>query len=235
MASIMQIQTTLSKAGFAVGPIDGIMGRRTRAAVIAFQRSNLLSVDGIIGPETLAALFPTPDPHPLPTIPAHMPWLDCAFGLLGTREQPGKGSDEAIIGWAQALKIYSYDDDDIPWCGLFVAHCIGSQLPEENLPGIPLRARAWQSFGYETSPQLGTLLVFWRGSEHSGLGHVGFYWAEDDQAYHVLGGNQSDSVSITRIDKHRLLSARWPSTATVDTSYIVKANANGKRLSINEA
>ena len=65
-------------------------------------------------------------------------------------------------------------------------------------------------FGDEVTPQFGSTLVFWRESRESFKGHVGFYWAEDDLNYHVLGGNQSDSVSVARVRKSRLLGARWP-------------------------
>ena len=46
------------------------------------------------------------------------------------------------------------------------------------------------------TPQLGAVMVFWRRSPDSGLGHVAFYFAEDERTYHVLGGNQSNMVSV---------------------------------------
>ena len=57
---------------------------------------------------------------------------------------------------------------------------------------------------------------------------------EISEAYHVLGGNQSDSVSTCRIGKERLLEARWPHTAASLTGQVVVANGNGA-LSHNEA
>jgi hypothetical protein len=47
-------------------------------------------------------------------------------------------------------------------------------------------------------------MVFWRKSRASGLGHVGFYWAEDDDTYYILGGNQSDAVTIARLQPQML-------------------------------
>lgn len=49
---VMEIQSLLKKIGYNPGPIDGYYGTRTKDAVIAFQRDNNLTADGIIGPQT---------------------------------------------------------------------------------------------------------------------------------------------------------------------------------------
>lgn len=55
--TISGIQARLNALGFSAGPVDGIMGRKTRAGIESFQRSNPnLTVDGIAGPRTCAAL-----------------------------------------------------------------------------------------------------------------------------------------------------------------------------------
>lgn len=53
---VRQLQIRLEKAGFSPGEIDGIFGQQTREAVLGFQRSRGLTVDGIAGRETLSAL-----------------------------------------------------------------------------------------------------------------------------------------------------------------------------------
>ncbi|MDK2918568.1 MAG: g-D-glutamyl-meso-diaminopimelate peptidase [Candidatus Petromonas sp.] len=55
---VMEIQALLKKIGYNPGPIDGILGRQTRQAVINFQRNNELVPDGIIGPQTYRVLEP---------------------------------------------------------------------------------------------------------------------------------------------------------------------------------
>src|SRR5690606_24112304 len=50
------IQRALAAAGYSPGPIDGIIGPRTREAVKAFQNAFGLVVDGIAGPQTQTAL-----------------------------------------------------------------------------------------------------------------------------------------------------------------------------------
>lgn len=53
---VKALQTALKQRGFDPGAVDGIFGARTREAVIAFQKANNLTPDGVAGPKTLAAL-----------------------------------------------------------------------------------------------------------------------------------------------------------------------------------
>lgn len=55
-AVVSELQQALSSAGYDPGPVDGTFGRRTEAAVVAFQQDNGLSADGVVGPETTSAL-----------------------------------------------------------------------------------------------------------------------------------------------------------------------------------
>jgi len=50
------LQQTIAALGYDVGQLDGVFGDRTRAAVEAFQSDSGLSIDGICGPLTSAAL-----------------------------------------------------------------------------------------------------------------------------------------------------------------------------------
>ena len=56
LSDIERIQTRLNELGFDCGPVDGLWGRNTRRAVIAFQRTNNLAPDGIVGLMTSEAL-----------------------------------------------------------------------------------------------------------------------------------------------------------------------------------
>ena len=53
---VIQIQTKLKNWGYYKGNIDGIYGSQTLKAVKDFQKKNGLTVDGIVGDKTLAAL-----------------------------------------------------------------------------------------------------------------------------------------------------------------------------------
>ncbi|MGQ7792908.1 NlpC/P60 family protein [Faunimonas sp. B44] len=204
----LEIQRRLAALGYGPGPLDGIRGALTIAAIKRFQTENGLTADGIVGPRTTARLFPAVQDASSPA--QLMPWFAEAERLKGVREISGSRHEPAIMGWAKRLGLW-YPDDETPWCGLFVAHCVAATLPDEPLPGNPLGARNWLKFGIACPPQRGALLVFSRPGA-SWSGHVGFHAAEDAGAFHVLGGNQSNAVNVSRIARARLLGARWPST-----------------------
>lgn len=126
--------------------------------------------------------------------------------LLGTTENPGSTNNSVIMSWAKECGLDSvYSSDSIPWCGLFAAVVV--KRSGRNIVQSPLWARSWAKWGEpSTAPSLGDILVFTRGKG----GHVGIYIAEDPVCYHVLGGNQSDSVTISRIRKDRCIAVRSP-------------------------
>ena len=228
--NVLSTQKRLRELGFDPGPIDGIRGRRTIGAIKRFQAANGLEADGIVGPLTTRIMWPKTTAQS--DADSTQPWMAEAKRLIGTIEGAGSANNPTIMDWADDLDIW-YPDDNTAWCGLFVAQCIASQLPEEPLPDSPLGARNWLKFGRESKPVRGSVLVFWRGSKKGWKGHVGFYSSEDNSTYHVLGGNQSNSVSIARISKDRLLGARWPLTAS-NTGDRQMADLSGK-ISTNEA
>ena len=160
-------------------------------------------------------------------------WMIYARSLIGVREVPGAGNNPTILGWARKLgaKILgiAYTADATPWCGLFCAHVMDQVGIEPPL--IAVRASAWGDWGIKLSaPRPGCILTFVR----EGGGHVGFYVAEDATHYHVLGGNQGDVVSITRIPKGRLAQMRWPAETPLPPPKIVRVKPNGVPLTAGE-
>jgi uncharacterized protein (TIGR02594 family) len=234
--TVLELQTALAAAGFNPGPHDGVTGPLTRAAILAFQRARGLEVDGIVGPKTRAALFgaAAQAAKPAEEIPLDMPWLAEAARLRGLKEADGAADNPVIMNWARDLNTGGFSGDDVAWCGLFVGHCIRTGLPDDALPANLLGARQWLNYGRQVTPQFGAVMVFWRVARDHWKGHVGLYWAEDATHYHILGGNQSNAVNIIRIEKTRLLQARW--SRNVPPAGIKRvASAAGLLTSVNEA
>ncbi len=223
------------------GVSDGAYGRAVIEALKRVQQAEGLPVTGVADEETVAVLRGPGNSRDLlgndptaPAIPAEPSWMREARRLMGTREIPGSKSNPVILSWAKALSGWVasfYKDDDTAWCGLFMAHCFGLTLPIEPLPSNPLSALAWSQFGQGLrEPALGALLVFSR----EGGGHVGLYVGEDADSYHVLGGNQSNSVSITRVAKSRCVGIRWPKSGERLVGGRIRLQPNGE-VSRNEA
>lgn len=62
--TVKRIQQKLQDKGLDPGVGNGIWGRHTIAAGKQFQRQENLEVDGVVGPQTTAALFTGASPVP---------------------------------------------------------------------------------------------------------------------------------------------------------------------------
>lgn len=148
--------------------------------------------------------------------------------LIGVKEVIGKIHNNIIMSWAKNLGLEKiYTADEIAWCGLFMAQvCLRAGVPTGLTAKESLWALNWAKFGTkQTVAMLGDILTFKR----EGGGHVGIYVGEDDKCYHILGGNQSDMVCITRIDKKRVNSIRrtqWIYKQP-DNVRVIKVSASG--------
>ena len=228
----LDIQKRLKELGFEPGPLDRTPGRQTSAAVSAFQRSKKLMEDGIVGPATLAALFPDKPTGTL--VKSNLPWLDIARRKKGLHERKNRAELSAFLrSDGKTLG----DPAKNPWCGDFVETCIAVTLQSEPLPANPYLARNWLKFGKPIEPTMGAVAVYWRGKKQGSQGHVAFLVGEGDNAsgpvFYNLGGNQSNAVTVTPIAKNRLLGCRWPASAATESIHLAKIS--GGRLSVDEA
>ena len=155
-------------------------------------------------------------------------WLKIARSYDGLKEIPGPHHNQTIIRWLGKLRAW-WSNDETPWCGVFVAHCMQEcSLP---FPKLYMRAKAWADYGSllrrdRLAP--GAILVF----DRAGGGHVGFYVGEDAGHYFVLGGNQGNAVNVMKLGKSRLVASRWPKGEPVIGKPVY---LNGGSVSTNEA
>ena len=97
-------------------------------------------------------------------------------------------------------------DDETAWCSAFVNWvCKKANLEYSGA----LNARSWLNIGCEVAnPEIGDLVVFWRGDPNGWQGHVAFFIREAKNHIYVLGGNQNNQVKISAYPKSRLLKYR---------------------------
>jgi uncharacterized protein (TIGR02594 family) len=150
--------------------------------------------------------------------------------LYGTLEKLGDANNPVIIQWAKETGISQYVLDSIPWCGLFMA--VVCKRAGKEIVDSPLWARNWAKWGTKVpEAMLGDVVVF----ERTTGGHVGIYVGEDATAYHILGGNQSDSVNIVRIAKNRKIAIRRTTWQIAQPANVRKIYlSSGGALSTNE-
>lgn len=207
--ALMKIQAGLRDSNFDPGPIDGEFGPRTEGAARAWLAANVRAVPGDA-----------------------LPWMVEGKRMLGRHEVRDNG---ILARWLRLDGRTLGDPAKLPWCGDFVETCIRLALPGETFSGTlgknPYWARNWLLFGETVPLTYGAVVVFSRGSG----GHVGFAVGEDETALHVLGGNQSNAVTVARVAKSRLLGARWPATHPRPVKPNLPRMTRDGKLSTNEA
>lgn len=229
---VKPIQRRLNELGYVGAngrPLveDGLFGANTSFAVIAFKKAIGLRPRDFVGEITWRALFDTASPATPEQAPA--PWFAELSRLMGLHEE----RDRTLLERTWASTIGKLNPDATAWCGALEAHIMRATLPGVKIPESYLSARSWKDFGVKCAPQLGAVMVFWRGSPTGWQGHVANYVSESASAYKVRGGNQSDRVSDTWIEKRRLIDARWPSGFPMTGKEIIETKTGV--VSVNEA
>lgn len=146
-------------------------------------------------------------------------WLSVGRMTVGIQEVPGTQNNPMIMQWAKDIGAPAwYDEDADPWCAVWLNRLLlACHLPMSGTGFDLLRAKSFEDWGIPlTHPALGCVLTFQR----PGGGHVGLYLGERQDAYYVLGANQSNAVSLTWILKERLTAIRWPALHPVTTGRV---------------
>lgn len=144
--------------------------------------------------------------------------MEIANSYVGTDEIKGSKHNPVILEYFDAVGHGWVKDDETPWCAAFV----GAVLEEAGHKGTgSLAARSFLDWGHKVkTPKYGDVVVFWRGKKEGWQGHVGFYIRETDNYIYCLGGNQGNSVNVSRYSKDRVLGYRRP--ASLSSSRTVK-------------
>lgn len=118
-------------------------------------------------------------------------WYNAAVKEIGTRELP----DNRGPAIRRYIALAKCGEEGEPWCAIFA----NAMLESMGVTGT--KSPSSQSFTHHSNfmklqgPAIGAIVVYWRISKASGLGHVGFYAGEDSHGFiDTLGGNESDMV-----------------------------------------
>lgn len=230
-----QVQTALIRHGFDVGPTgaDGIFGDKTNAAIMAFKRSIGYAPRPFIGPLTWDQLMAdAPDTE---LTREELPWIKEAMRIVGKHEVE---DNAAIRSWLRLDGATLGDPAKLPWCGDFIETAIRLALPTEPFRS-PLRenpywALNWRHLGRAIyKPTYGAIAAISR----DGGGHVGIVMGEDATRLYLLGGNQSNRVSVAPFEKTRFVpeAFRWPLMWQLPTDFTLPKLTSSLASSINEA
>ncbi|MFM9975175.1 MAG: TIGR02594 family protein [Beijerinckiaceae bacterium] len=148
------------------------------------------------------------------------PWLRVGRHLLGQRETVGATDNPVIVELFRLSGQGKVKDDETAWCAAFVGACLALS---GYVGTSKLNARSFLKLGRPLSrPEVGCLVVIWRGDPSSWQGHVGFFDHMKDDRIYLLGGNQNNRVSIQAYPISQVLGYRWPTErATVADSDLI--------------
>ena len=130
-------------------------------------------------------------------------WMPYAWMELGQKEIAGDADNPRIIEYHSATTLKA-TDDEVPWCSSFVNWC----MRKAGLVGTgSAAARSWLTWGVDGVLEYGEVAVISRGSNPE-QGHVAFLLDMNKDWVWLLGGNQHDSVSVSRFPRASLLDCR---------------------------
>jgi uncharacterized protein (TIGR02594 family) len=144
---------------------------------------------------------------------------EAAWQANGLVENSGDGA-------ARVIKYFEATDSGITtvqhWCGAFVAHCLAGSTPP--LPAVSGSARAanWKVWGVAVplgAPDYprGAVVVLSPAPGSQTSGHVGFFSSFLDGAgnpqVELLGGNQRDTVRLSKFARTKVVAVRMPPLA----------------------
>lgn len=148
-------------------------------------------------------------------------WLDHAWAELGQREIDGPQSNPRIADYIRRVGHPEAADDATAWCAAFVGAC----LERAGIKGTgSLLARSYLAWGLPAEvPEAGAVAVLSRG-RNAAHGHVGFLLGMTETSVILLGGNQSNAVTVQAFARSRLLAIRSPATSAASAEMADRAS-----------
>lgn len=136
-----------------------------------------------------------------------------AKSYLGTTELEGSADNPKIMEMYKSVGHDWVEHDEVAWCAAFVGHCLEKAGLRSSRK---LNAQSYLTWGEKVAgveqAREGDIIVFTRGSS-SWQGHVAFFLRAAGNQVEVLGGNQSNAVTVARYSQAKILGFRRPIVA----------------------
>jgi uncharacterized protein (TIGR02594 family) len=230
---VLAFKAILIKLGYALTPGNDSFGELTEKVVKKFQSKNGLTVDGVVGPKTLAVMKGEPQaPAPTPikgqyTHVHPIDWVRNEARLFnGVKEIPGAKDNPRIVEYhkhsANIGGPNATHHDEVPWCsslwnaaadscGMFKTdNALASSW--DNYVGKALKKGDWVEEGD---------LVRIKDSNHITAANKRFQWT-DEGTFDGCGGNQGNQIKVSTYSKKKIVSVhKWapkPGTITAPIS-----------------
>lgn len=134
--------------------------------------------------------------------------LNIALSQYGVKEIVGEVHNPTIVNYSKEIGYGGIVDDETAWCSIFMNWCA---MKSNLVRSKKLNARSWLKVGESTdTPEVGDVVVFWRGTPNSWKGHVAIYISHSECGKYIycLGGNQKNKVCIQAYGANKLLGFR---------------------------
>lgn len=139
---------------------------------------------------------PTPNPPYAPTAKSP-PWVRIAWDEMGMRDKSQSFLQSRV---ADYLTVFGSPVTSAPkdWSAAFISWCL-------NRAGRPIVSgndnNLFLKYGERLAAPTEGCIVMFRFPSSAGISHVGFYLYESMGRIAVIGGNQSDAVSVSHFSK----------------------------------
>ncbi len=144
-----------------------------------------------------------------PPLLANAPWAQLAWADLGLKEIGGGEHHPRIVQMHQVTTLKA-TTDEVAWCSSAMNLWV---LEAGYEPTRSAAARSWATWAHGVTlddPMYGCIAVYTRGDPSGWSGHVGIWLGRRGPNDVLLGGNQSDAVTIAPYDASRILAYVWP-------------------------
>ena len=134
--------------------------------------------------------------------------IDVSASQYGVKEYEGRSHNPSVLKYFKETGHSHIKNDETSWCAAYMNWCAKkAALPYSK----SLLARSWLKLGKKIEvPQVGDIVVFWRGSKSSWEGHVSLflYMDKPNNQIYCLGGNQDDGVCVAPYPIDQILGYR---------------------------